>query len=67
MAWIGDYGADVMHFGKFKVAANMFMTRAWNAKGPTVNKDGVKEAEKIFDSAVKSHTKRMDKFGRLGY
>ena len=45
----------------------MFMTRAWNAKGPTVNKDGVKEAEKIFDSAVKSHTKRMDKFGRLGY
>ena len=66
-AWIGDYGADVMHFGKFKVAANMFMTRAWNAKGPTVNKDGVKEAEKIFDSAVKSHTKRMDKFGRIGY
>ena len=65
-AWIGDYGADVMHFGKFKVAANMFMTRAWNAKGATVNQGGVKEAEKIFDSAVKSHTKRM-KFGRLGY
>ena len=65
-AWV-EFGGEVMHFGKFRGKSNKFMTRAWNAKGASVNQDGVKEAEKIFDSAVKSHTKRMDKFGRLGY
>ena len=65
-AWV-EFGGEVMHFGKFRGKSNKFMTRAWNAKGARVNQDGVKEAEKIFDSAVKSHTKRMDKFGRLGY
>ena len=64
-AWV-EFGDEVMHFGKFRSKGNKFMTRAWNAKGASVNQDGVKEAGKIFDSAVKSHTKRM-KFGSLGY
>jgi hypothetical protein len=66
-AWIGDFGGDVMHFGKFRSKANKFMSRAWKAKGMSVSQNGIKEAEKIFDSAVKSHTKRMKKYGGLGY
>ena len=64
-AWV-EFGDQVMHFGKFKSEGNPFMKRAWNAKGMSVSQNGIKEAEKIFDSAVKSHTKRMKKYG-LGY
>ena len=43
------------------------MERAWKSKHTVVLKDGFKEAEKIFVKAVKSHEKRLQKYGTFGY
>ena len=65
-AWI-EYGSEVMHFGKFKGKDQPFMEDAWNAKHTVVLQDGVNDAEKIFDRVMKSHEKRLQKYGKLGY
>ena len=65
-AWI-EYGNEVMHYGKFKGKANPFMKKAFNAKKDVVLAKGMKDAEIIFARSVKSHEKRMQKYGKLGY
>lgn len=64
-AWV-EYGHRTGHKGK-TTEANPYMERAWKSKNHVVLKDGFKEAEKIFVKAVKSHEKRLKKYGSLGY
>ena len=56
-----------MHYGKFKGKANPFMKKAFSAKKDVVLANGMKDAEIIFARSVKSHEKRMQKYGKLGY
>lgn len=68
--WYGafvEYGDEVMHYGKFKGKANRYMHRGWKQGHRSVFKNGMKDAEKIFGRVMKSHEKRMAKYGRLGY
>ena len=64
-AWV-EYGHKTGHKGK-TTEENPYMERAWKSKNHVVLKDGFKEAEKIFVKAVKSHEKRLKKYGSLGY
>ena len=68
--WYGafvEYGDEVMHYGKFTGRANRYMHRAWKQGKGAVLSNGMKDAEKIFGRVMKSHEKRMAKYGRLGY
>ena len=68
--WYGafvEYGSEVMHYGKFKGKNQPYMKRGWEQAHQIVLRNGMKDAEKIFDRVMKSHEKRMQKFGRLGY
>ena len=68
--WYGafvEYGGDVMHYGKFKGENQPFMKRGWETAHKMVLASGMKDAEKIFTRIMKSHEKRMQKFGKLGY
>ena len=65
-AWV-EYGNEVMHYGKFKGKANPFMQKAWKAAHKIVLENGFKDSEIIFKRVIKSHEKRLKKYGRLGY
>ncbi len=65
-AWV-EYGGEVMHYGKFKGKNQPFMKRAWEMGHRQVLENGFKDSEKIFERVMKSHEKRMQKYGKLGY
>jgi hypothetical protein len=65
-AWI-EYGSEVKHFGKHFAKDQPFMEDAWKSKNHVVLENGFKDAEKIFKSVMKSHEKRLQKYGKLGY
>ncbi len=68
--WYGafvEYGGEVNHYGKFKGKNQPYMKRAWEMGSPIVLANGLKDAEKIFERQMKSHEKRMQKYGKLGY
>lgn len=65
-AWV-EYGDEVMHYGKFKSKGNRFMHRAWARANQSVLTSGFKDAEKIFAKIMKSHERKMKKYGRLAY
>ena len=68
--WYGafvEYGSEVMHYGKFKGKNQPYMKRGWDMANKIVLANGMKDAEKIFARVMKSHEKRMQKFGKLGY
>ena len=65
-AWV-EYGGEVMHYGKFKSRNQPFMENAWESSHGKVLQTGFKDAEKIFSRVMKSHEKRMQKYGKLGY
>tara|TARA_R100000664_G_C2712431_1_gene108740 strand:- start:341 stop:868 length:528 start_codon:yes stop_codon:yes gene_type:complete len=65
-AWV-EYGDEVMHYGKFKGKANPFMHKAWKAAHKIVLENGFKDSEIIFKRVIKSHERRLKKYGRLGY
>ena len=43
------------------------MLPAWNATKSTMNKDMMKQAEKAMATLIKSHEKRLQKYGKFGY
>mgnify|MGYP001441507198 CR=1 FL=1 len=63
-AWV-EYGHKTVH-GKM-TKDNPFMEKAFKSKSGTVLSNGFKDAEKIFVSAVKSHERRLKKYGTLGF
>tara|TARA_R110002167_G_C12308531_1_gene617905 strand:+ start:78 stop:602 length:525 start_codon:yes stop_codon:yes gene_type:complete len=68
--WYGafvEYGSEVKHFGKAKGKDNPFMANAFKAKSGIVISGGMTSAERIFKRVLKSHEKRLRKYGSLGY
>ena len=67
----GYFGAWVEYGHKMKngktTTKNPFMEKSFREKSGTVLSTGFKDAEKIFVSALKSHKKRLTKYGSLGY
>jgi hypothetical protein len=65
-AWV-EYGADVKFGGKGFGKNQSWMEDAWNSSLMQVINNGMRDAQKVFLRSVKSHEKRMAKYGRLGY
>lgn len=63
-AWV-EYGHKMKKGGTTK--ANPFMEKSFREKSGSVLSNGFKDAEKIFDSALKRHENRLKKYGSLGY
>ena len=62
-----EYGDEVMFWGKGTGKAQPFFLPAWNATKSTMNKDMMKQAEKAMATLIKSHEKRLQKYGKFGY
>tara|TARA_R110001592_G_scaffold341668_1_gene630983 strand:- start:371 stop:985 length:615 start_codon:yes stop_codon:yes gene_type:complete len=62
-AWV-EYGHKLRHKN---TKGDPFMQRAWRQKSQSVLSSGFKDAEDIFVKAVKTHEKRLKKFGSWGY
>jgi len=65
-AWV-EYGGSVNFGGKGTGKDQPWMADAWNSTNQQVLNNGMRDAEKIFVKAVKTHEKRMAKYGTLGY
>ena len=65
-AWV-EFGAEVKHFGEHFSKDQPFMQDAFTEKSHTVLETGLKDAETIFERVMKSHEKRLQKYGKLGY
>jgi len=65
-AWV-EYGSEVKHFGKHFAKDQPFMQDAWKSKHHEVLENGFKDAEIVFERVMKSHEKRLQKYGKLGY
>tara|TARA_R110002051_G_scaffold266620_2_gene326442 strand:+ start:1964 stop:2518 length:555 start_codon:yes stop_codon:yes gene_type:complete len=69
----GFYGAFVEYGGTTKFGGRgtgenqPFMKNAFDSKKGIIIQNGMKDAEKIFDRALKIHAKRLKKYGTLGY
>ena len=63
-AWV-EYGHKMKKGGTTK--ANPFMEKSFREKSGSVLSNGFKDAEKIFNSALKRHNNRLNKYGSLGY
>ena len=65
-AWV-EYGGSVNFGGKGTGRDQPWMADAWSSAHQQVLNNGMRDAQKIFARSVKSHEKRMAKYGRLGY
>tara|TARA_R100001244_G_scaffold42085_2_gene38079 strand:- start:5734 stop:6234 length:501 start_codon:yes stop_codon:yes gene_type:complete len=65
-AWV-EYGGEVNFGGKGTGSNQPWMENAFNAKKNIVLANGMKDAEKIFGRALKTHERRLKKYGTLGY
>jgi len=62
-----EYGSEVKFGGKGYGNDQPFLNPAWDSSKPIIIQDGIRKAEIVFDRAIKSHAKRLNKYGRLGY
>mgnify|MGYP003146117925 CR=1 FL=1 len=62
-----EYGGEVNFGGKGTGKNQPWMANAFNTEKGTVLSNGMKDAEKIFERALKTHTRRLKKYGKLGY
>lgn len=65
-AWV-EYGSEVKFGGKGFGSDQSWMEDAWNSSNMQVVNNGMKDAEKIFQRALKVHERRLKKYGKLGY
>ena len=67
-AWI-EYGGSVMFGGRgpAKVGDQPFMQPAWASAHMQVLNQGFRSAAKVFNRALNSHRRRLEKYGTLGY
>ena len=64
-AWV-EYGGEVKFGGRGYGTDQPFMKKAWDSDHRIVLLNGFKDAEIIFDRALKIHERRLKKYG-LGY
>ena len=64
-----EYGGTTKFYGRgtAKKGDQPFMKKAFDSKKGITIQNGMKDAEKIFDRALKIHTSRLKKYGTLGY
>lgn len=62
-----EYGGEVNFGGKGTGKNQPWMANAFNAQKGMVLANGMKDAEKIFNRALKAHARRLKKYGKLGY
>ena len=62
-----EYGDEVMFCGKGTGKAQKYMKPAWDATKNQMNKDMLRQAEKAMATLIKSHEKRLQKYGKFGY
>ena len=65
-AWV-EYGGDVKFGGKGFGKDQPWMSDAWDSAHRQVLNNGMRDAEKIFARALKTHERRLKKYGKLGY
>tara|TARA_R100001163_G_scaffold22987_1_gene19384 strand:+ start:572 stop:1093 length:522 start_codon:yes stop_codon:yes gene_type:complete len=67
-AWI-EYGGSVMFGGRgtARKGDQPFMKPAWESAHQTVMSNGFRAAEKVFKRALKTHNRRLTKYGYFGY
>ena len=65
-AWV-EYGNEVMFGGKATGQAQKFMKPAYEQTKDLMLNNIMKDSEIIVARAIKSHEKRMQKFGKFGY
>ena len=65
-AWV-EYGGEVNFGGRGYGTDQPFMKKAWDSDHRIVLLNGFKDAEIIFDRALKIHERRLKKYGKLGY
>ena len=64
-AWV-EFGHRIAHKGNMSEAIP-FMEPAFKQTSGTVLKNGMADAENIFDKALQADARRLKKYGRLGY
>mgnify|MGYP003649308652 FL=1 len=65
-AWV-EYGGETKFGGKGFGKNQPWVSDAWSSAHKQVLASGMKSAEKIFERALKIHTRRLKKYGTLGY
>ncbi len=65
-AWV-EYGDEVMFGGKATGQAQKFMKPAYEQTKDLMLNNIMKDSEIIMARAIKSHEKRMQKYGKFGY
>ena len=65
-AWV-EYGGEVKFGGKGTGTDQPFMKKAWDSDHKMVLVNGMKDAQVIFERALKIHERRLKKYGKLGY
>tara|TARA_Y100000593_G_C4239322_1_gene301273 strand:- start:375 stop:857 length:483 start_codon:yes stop_codon:yes gene_type:complete len=65
-AWV-EYGSEVKFGGKGFGKDQPFMKPAWNQTKTQMLNNSMKDAEKVMARAIKSHEKRLKKYGKFGY
>jgi HK97 gp10 family phage protein len=65
-AW-QEYGSEVMFGGKGVGKSQPFMKPAFEQTKVQMMNNAFRDAEIIFAKAIKSHEKRLQKFGKFGY
>ena len=65
-AWI-EYGDEVMFGGRGTGKAQKFMKPAYEQTKDSMLNNIMKDSEIVMAKAIKSHEKRMQKYGKFGY
>ena len=62
-----EWGNEILFWGKVRGENRKYMMPAWNATSSQMNQDMVKQAKKTMAQLIKSHEKRLQKYGKFGY
>jgi len=65
-AWV-EYGGEVKFGGRGFGKDQPFIKPAWQSNYLTVTQNSMKDAEIVMARAIKSHEKRLQKYGKFGY
>tara|TARA_R110002020_G_scaffold470398_1_gene696261 strand:- start:4040 stop:4540 length:501 start_codon:yes stop_codon:yes gene_type:complete len=62
-----EFGDEILFWGKVRGESQKYMMPAWDATSSQMNKSMVAQAEKTMAQLIKSHEKRLNKYGKFGY
>lgn len=65
-AWV-EYGSEVKFGGRGYGTDQPFIKPAWQSAYLKVTQNSMKDAEFVMAKAIKSHERRLQKYGKFGY